>query len=317
MNLYQLYYFKTMAKLEHYTKAAEELSMTQPSLSNAISALESELDIHLFERHGRNVKLTKYGKKLLPYIENAITELETGIKNVKEMKSETNALITLGFIYTLSSEFIPNIISGFKKNNLQSNINFSLKEAWTRDACTVSLVKGLKDEKYDLIFISLIPDDPEIEFTPICDQNLVALLPSNCPLASHRSIDLQDTAPYNLIHYSGKVGLKNEINRLFEKVDMIPNICCEVEDELSMAGMVSANVGIAIVPDNPTLREYKGIKIRPISNPLYTRRIYIGCVKNRHLSPSAQKFKDYVIRTANSHNVLELKTRKVNRASSI
>lgn len=84
VNLYQLYYFRTMAKMEHYTKAAEELCMTQPSLSHAISALESELDTHLFERQGRNVKLTKYGRRLLPYIENAIEELESGIKMMKE-----------------------------------------------------------------------------------------------------------------------------------------------------------------------------------------------------------------------------------------
>ncbi|WP_318505051.1 LysR family transcriptional regulator [Bacillus sp. T3] len=302
MNLYQLYYFKTMANLEHYTKAAEELSMTQPSLSNAISALESELEIHLFEKQGRNVKLSKYGKKLLPYVDNAIAELETGIKMVKEMKSEANSLITLGFIYTLSSEFIPNVINCFRNKTQQSNINFSLKEAWTKDACTDSLVKGLKEEKYDLIFISLIPNDPEIEFVPIFEQNLVVLLPNNCPLSSQTSVDLRDTAPYPIIHYSGKVGLKKEINRLFDMVDMVPNIYCEVEDEVSMAGLVSANVGMAIVPYNPTLHNYQGIKILPISNPFYSRKIYIGYMKNRYMCSAVKKFKDHVVETAKIYN---------------
>ncbi|MGJ7920040.1 LysR family transcriptional regulator [Neobacillus sp. LXY-4] len=304
MNLYQMYYFKTMAKLEHYTKAAEALSMTQPSLSNAISALESELEIQLFEKQGRNVKLTKYGKKLLPYVENAIEELETGIKMVREMKSEADSLITLGFIYTLSSEFIPNVISCFRKKTQQTNINFSLKEAMTRDICTAGLVKGLKEEKYDLIFISLIPNDPEIEFIPIFEQNLVMLLPSNSPLASQESVDLRDTAPYPIIHYSGKVGLKKEINGLFEMVDMVPNIYCEVEDEVSMAGLVSANVGIAIVPYNPTLRNYKDIEIRPINNPSYIRKIYIGYMKNRFMSPSVKKFKDHVVETAKIYTTI-------------
>ena len=62
LNLYHLRYFVTLAHLEHYTKAAEELMITQPSLSHAISLLEKELGVSLFEKEGRNIVLTKYGK---------------------------------------------------------------------------------------------------------------------------------------------------------------------------------------------------------------------------------------------------------------
>ena len=62
MNLNYLRYFRVLAKMEHYTKAAEELAITQPSLSHAMSTLEKELGTYLFEKDGRNIKLTKYGK---------------------------------------------------------------------------------------------------------------------------------------------------------------------------------------------------------------------------------------------------------------
>lgn len=62
MNLNHLYYFRALAKEEHYTRTAKLLSITQPSLSHAISCLEEELGVQLFEKHGRNAKLTKYGK---------------------------------------------------------------------------------------------------------------------------------------------------------------------------------------------------------------------------------------------------------------
>ena len=65
MNLYHLRYFVTLAHLEHYTKAADVLAITQPSLSHAISSLEEELGVKLFEKNGRNVSLTKYGKSFL------------------------------------------------------------------------------------------------------------------------------------------------------------------------------------------------------------------------------------------------------------
>lgn len=64
MNLNQLHYFVTLAHIEHYTRAAEMLSITQPSLSHAISMLEQELETNLFEKRGRNVVLTKYGKSI-------------------------------------------------------------------------------------------------------------------------------------------------------------------------------------------------------------------------------------------------------------
>ena len=62
MNLNQLQYFVTLAHMEHYTRAAEKLSITQPSLIHAISSLENELGTYLFEKKGRNVVLTKYGR---------------------------------------------------------------------------------------------------------------------------------------------------------------------------------------------------------------------------------------------------------------
>ena len=62
MNLKQLQYFSVLARYEHYTKAAAQLSITQPSLSHAIAELEKDLGTNLFEKHGRNVRLTKYGR---------------------------------------------------------------------------------------------------------------------------------------------------------------------------------------------------------------------------------------------------------------
>ena len=69
MNLYHLRYFVTLAHLEHYTKAADVLAIPQPSLSHAISSLEEELGVKLFEKNGRNVSLTKYGKSFLEDVE--------------------------------------------------------------------------------------------------------------------------------------------------------------------------------------------------------------------------------------------------------
>ena len=80
MNLNQLYYFVALAQTEHYCKTAEMLSITQPSLSHAISNLEDELGTILFEKRGRNIALTKYGKIFLEYATEYLQILEAGVK---------------------------------------------------------------------------------------------------------------------------------------------------------------------------------------------------------------------------------------------
>ena len=84
MNLNHLYYFRALAKEEHYTRTADMLSITQPSLSHAISCLESELGVKLFEKQGRNAKLTKYGALFLRYVEQSLDMLDEGKRVVTE-----------------------------------------------------------------------------------------------------------------------------------------------------------------------------------------------------------------------------------------
>ena len=85
MNLYQLRYFVTLAKEEHYTKAAAKLHITQPSLTHAIHLMEDELGLNLFERKGRNVVLTKYGNLFLKEIEPILLHLDDSIDAMKEI----------------------------------------------------------------------------------------------------------------------------------------------------------------------------------------------------------------------------------------
>lgn len=92
MNLNQLHYFSKLAEVEHYTKAAEELKISQPSLSHAIGSLEKELGTRLFKKHGRGVVLTKYGKLFEEYVDNALYSLDTGGKKVRTMTGQTEGV---------------------------------------------------------------------------------------------------------------------------------------------------------------------------------------------------------------------------------
>ena len=96
MNLNQLTYFVTLAQIENYTRAAKRLDITQPSLSHAISNLEKELKVPLFERHGRNVTMTKYGEMFLKYVQDSLHILNLGVERIQEAARSPGGSISIG-----------------------------------------------------------------------------------------------------------------------------------------------------------------------------------------------------------------------------
>ena len=289
MNLNQLYYFRTLAELEHYTKAAEKLNISQPTLSHSIAAMEKELGANLFEKQGRNVVLTKYGRIYIFYVENALTQLELGKNQIERLVSEGGGHVGLAYMTSVGTNFMPKLISNFLDDPQNKNISFSCNEGNTK-----TLLYNLKREKYDLIFCSLMENEPDVEFIPVHEQGLVVIVPEGHPLESRKKVTVQDICPYPLISYTKESGMRRLIDDLFTKAQIMPNILCQFEDVNSMAGLVEANQGLAIVTDTPTLDNYRVTKLE-FDTPFSRRMVYLAYMLNRYLPPAVEKFKDYII----------------------
>ncbi|WP_366033494.1 LysR family transcriptional regulator [Clostridium sp.] len=132
MNLNHLNYFRVLAQLKHYTQAADKLSITQPSLSHAISALEKDLGTYLFEKQGRNIKLTKYGRLYFEYVDRALSELEKGEKKLRELTNISTGTIELGYIYTFGPTFVPKLIKNFVEIEENKDIKFTFGQGTTK-----------------------------------------------------------------------------------------------------------------------------------------------------------------------------------------
>lgn len=289
MNLNHLSYFRVLAKLEHYTQAAEELSITQPSLSHAMSLLEKELGTYLFEKQGRNIKLTKYGKIFYEYVDRALSELEKGERKIRELTNVSTGTIELGYIYTLGPTFVPGLIKNFIKEESNKEIKFLFGQGTTK-----MLIEGLKAEKFDIVFCSKIENEPDIDFIPISNEELVVIVANEHPLAKKEEIDLKEIDNYPFIGFSEKSGIRGLINDLFKEVNINPNVVCEVEEDNAVAGLVEINYGVAIVPKISSLKYYN-VKVLPIINPKHERYIYLATLKNRYITPSVGLFKKYSI----------------------
>ena len=203
MNLYHLRYFATLAHLEHYTKAAEILAITQPSLSHAIASLEKELGVKLFEKEGRNVALTKCGQAFLIDVEQALDMIDSSV-NKLQMTGRGEGRIDIVELRALSSTVVPNFVKGFLDSTPDKKIDFYFHSS---TGLTSDMIQGLKDRKYDIAFCSMMDNEPLIELTPVAKQELVLIVPKGHPLEGRSSIDLKDTLAYPQIAFSKRSGI--------------------------------------------------------------------------------------------------------------
>ena len=139
MNLSHLRYFVELAHTRHYTRAAEHLFITQPSLSHAIGQLESELGVPLFERSGRNTTLTRLGEEFLVCAERTLSTLDSGVESLRR-SAQGEGLIRLGFLRVLGIRFIPELAARFLGQNQGESIRFSFHTDRTQ-----GLIEGLLD----------------------------------------------------------------------------------------------------------------------------------------------------------------------------
>lgn len=293
MNLYHLRYFVTLANLEHYTKAAEILCITQPTLTYAISSLENELGVKLFEKDGRNIILTKYGTSFLIDIERVLNILDSSI-NKLQITGKGEGQIDIAMLRTLSIHIVPEFARGFLNENPQKSIEFKFHNS---TGMTPDIIQGLKDRKYDIAFCSFLENEPSIEFIPIAKQNLVLIVPENHPLAEKDEITIAETLCYPQIIFSKASGLRPIIDELFEEGGGKPIVANAIAEDQSVVGLVSANFGIAIVPEMELLRHLP-IKIINILHSSIERVFYMATLKDVYQAPVVKAFTEYVVKNA-------------------
>lgn len=288
MNLQQLYYFKTIAEMEHYTKAAEKLLISQPSLSYAMSELERELGAPLFVKHGRNVTLTKFGKVFLEYVGRSLSELENGKRQVAQMLDPNAGTVIISYASSMGASFVPYIISVFYEQENNSAIRFVFEQRPTPE--TVELFRS---GSIDLGFGSRI-STPDMVFHPVYREEMVVVVPLSHPLANRKSIDLREIAKEKLVTWNKNCASRGEIEDLYKKVGVTPEIAFEVQDEAMITGIVSRGMGIGIVP-KLIGTPYQNVKMLEIENFELHRTMYMIWPSHGYFSPAADKFRKFVI----------------------
>ncbi|MFD1417644.1 LysR substrate-binding domain-containing protein [Companilactobacillus keshanensis] len=291
MNLDHLRYFIELSRTENYTKTAKSLHITQPSLTKAIHSLESEIDISLFEKKGRNVTLTTAGKIFAKGVGNALLQLDRSVSEIEELNSK-KTLIQIGALRTLSIEWLPNIVQKFQQESNDTSIKFQFS---SDTGLSPDILKSLREEKYDVAFCSRMEEYDDIAYYPIEEQNMVCITPLHHELANKTSLTLRETLPYPQVVFSKRSGLYSVIEKMFEDSGGHPIGVYSVEEDQAMAGLVAHNFGIAITPDMELLHTMP-LRVIPISYPKWKRVFYMATLKKRFRQPEVEEFISFVLK---------------------
>lgn len=286
MNLSQLQYFCKLAELQHYTKAAEQLYITQPTLSNSISRLEDELGIPLFVRDGRNVRLTKYGREFNEYAKEALAAIERGKALAQDEAGEYTGNVSIGTIYTVEDHYLPTLMKSYREQ-FGSGPVIRVSQGLTH-----SLIEGLENDTYDVIFSAYVPNKPDLQFIPVTYQDLIAIVHSSHKLAKQKSITLGDLRGDHIITYHYNTPIGREVKELMNREKLLASE--QYDDEITLASMVDANTeAVSIALNTLGINLFPNlIKLKIDDVPEQFHTIYLVYKKNAYKTPAVQHFVD-------------------------
>jgi DNA-binding transcriptional LysR family regulator len=264
MDLRRIRYFIVLSEELHFGRAAQRLSMAQPPLSQQIRVLEEELGARLFERSNRRVELTAAGKALLPEARTLVAQAErAGTVAQRAQRGELGEL-RVGFTGSAAfSAVIPQLIFEYRRR--LPGMHLRLEELTTKQQLTAML-----ERRMDVAFVrGTAPPElpPTLQATRLFEDALVAVLPSQHPLASRGGAlsvgALKDEAFVMYPRESG-TGVYDQIIALCQQAGFAPQVAQEARESPTIVALVAAGLGVALVPASLRSINVNGVAYRPL-----------------------------------------------------
>lgn len=294
MTFNQIQYFQKVARLENYHQAAEELYISQPSLSRAIAALETELGVDLFEKKGRGVILTKAGRLFLEYAERILAECDAAVGKMQELATGSGK-IDIGYVFPLAGHYIPHKVKKFLELPENEKVVFSFFQNHT-----AAISKKVRMGELDVGFGGCMEGD-EFETFPVLTQEMVIVTPKEHPLKDKETISIEELGKYPIIGYDKDSWMGTHSKYFYKKYNIPANIVVECPDEYSIVALVKENFGIALLP-NTDILDNSGLNIHRIENIEIGHQIFMFWMKNRYRLPAVERFIQYMKEQAQIDN---------------
>ena len=298
MEMHQLAYFESVSRHLHFTRAAEELNVAQPSVSQQIRKLETELGAPLFHRMKRRVALTEAGKTFLPHARAVLRRVEEARLEVQELSGLQRGALAVGAPPSVGTHLLPRAMATFSRRH--PGIALAFREAGSR-----TLLSLLEEGELDLAVVIQPLRHPSLETLPLLEEELLLAVPRQHPLAIGdrrvRLAQLRDE-PFVLLR-EGAYNLCDQTLAACRRAGFEPAAAVDGVEMDSTLRFVAAGIGLAILPEmvlSESDRDSGPVAVRHLQ-PKLTRSLVIARRRDRYFSAAAREFTSVLEAAARLH----------------
>jgi LysR family transcriptional regulator, transcription activator of glutamate synthase operon len=288
MELRHLTYFVTVAKHLNFSRAAEELHIAQPAISQQIHSLEKELGAPLFERIGRRVQLTDAGLALLPRAREILSAVEAARNEIRDRGALLKGTAKLGAPPTVSVNVLPTHLTAFEQR--YPGIDVTLREAGTD-----SLLKYVEQGILDLAIVTTDVLPANIECVPFLEENYVVAVGLQHALCGRESVTMAELANEAFILFPEGYKLREVTLNACHTAGFEPKVALDGGGTQTTLQFVAAGLGIAIIPEL-ALQNATNICSLTVSDQILHRSLGIIWRKGQYLSPAARALRDFLLK---------------------
>lgn len=283
MEIRQLRYFLDIAETEHLTQSAQNLFVTQSTLSHGLRQLEQELDAALFDRLGRGLKLSQAGEEFRAYALRALKELEAGRMALADLSGLQSGTLTMGVFHTFLSTVVPATVAGFNRDYPKVTVAVRTLRAGPIEE---QLLRGELD--LGIGFHPTVHD--EIDTEPLFDERLLMVVHPRHQLAKRESLTLDALAGVALALLARSFATRRQIDEQLHRAGVKAMVRVEMESVEALLAVCRCSPHLAsIVPERAAL-QYPDLHALPLSAPGMVRSAGLLWRRGASRSAAAQEF---------------------------
>lgn len=288
MELHQLRYAVAVARTGSFSQAAEHCHVAQPSLSQQIQKLESELGERLFERLKSGVRLTPAGQAFIQRAVRILEEVEAAAREVRDQQTAVGGPLQLGVLPTIAPYLLPRLVPGFAEAHPQVSLI-------VQEDTTARLLHMLAACEIDLALTSLPIRDERFATEELFTEELLLALPPGHPLASRKRLRLADLEGERFILMKEGHCLGDQTLNFCTRRDFHPQVSCRSAQIETIQGLVYAGLGISLVPAMATGTGCAPQPVyRSLDQPRPERAIALVWLRQRPPGKCAEAFREFV-----------------------
>lgn len=285
MDVRDLEVFLSVARHLNFTRAGEEVHLSQPSVSVRIRQLEEELGVKLFEQLGKKVALTEAGRQLEPHARRVVAALDDARHVIEEIQGLERGVLRIGASTTPGIYLVPKLLARFKSRHPKIEVRLEIKD-------TRQVEEGLIRNDYDFGFVGGHLIGNEVMILPWLTDEVVLIAPPDHPLTQRKQVQLKDLAMQQFIFRESGSATRVATNKNLRALNLQLETVMEMNNPEAVKQAVQARLGIAFLSRFAVETELKaGILVVVKAKGLSIRReLKIAYRKDKHLSRAALAF---------------------------